>query len=70
MIIGLTGSMGIGKGEIGKLLEKLGAMHITLSSMLRNEAKNRGLEETRDNYIIDDKFQYGAGVIDVKKGKE
>ncbi len=48
MIIGLTGSMGCGKGEIVNILEKLGFKHITLSSMIRAEAKERGLPEDRE----------------------
>lgn len=51
MIIGLTGSMGAGKGEVVKILEKLGFQYITLSQMVREEARNRGIEEEREKLM-------------------
>jgi len=48
MIIGLTGSMGSGKGEIVKILEKEGFKYVTLSSMVREEARRRGIAEERE----------------------
>ncbi len=51
MIIGLTGSMGCGKGEIVKILENMGFLYVTLSAMVREEAKNRGVEEKRENLM-------------------
>jgi len=51
MIIGLTGSMGCGKGEIVKVLEKQGFEYITLSAMVREEAKKRGIEEEREKLM-------------------
>ncbi|MFH1284058.1 MAG: AAA family ATPase [Candidatus Peregrinibacteria bacterium] len=48
MIIGLTGSMGCGKGEVVKILEKEGFSYITLSSMVREEARKRGVPEERE----------------------
>jgi len=47
--IGLTGTMGSGKGEIVKLLEKRGFKYISLSDIVRSEATNRGLEHSREN---------------------
>ena len=40
--------MGCGKGEIVKILEKKGFKYVRLSSMVREEAKRRGLPETRE----------------------
>lgn len=48
LIIGLTGSMGCGKGEIVKILEKKGFLHITLSEMVKEEAKRRGVGMERE----------------------
>ncbi|MDD4318809.1 MAG: deaminase [Candidatus Peribacteraceae bacterium] len=47
--IGLTGTMGSGKGEIVKLLQQRGFTAISLSDMVRAEATKRGLEHTREN---------------------
>jgi dephospho-CoA kinase len=49
MLIGITGIPGCGKGEVVKVLERVGFKHITFSSVVRDEAKKRGLEETRAN---------------------
>lgn len=49
MIIGLTGLMASGKGEVVKVLEKKGFRHITLSKMVRAEAEKRGIEQVREN---------------------
>jgi dephospho-CoA kinase len=51
MIIGLTGSMGCGKGEIVKILEREGFQYITLSMMVREEARNQGIEEEREKLM-------------------
>lgn len=48
MIIGLTGPMGCGKGEIVKILEKSGFKYITLSMMVREEARHQNLPEERE----------------------
>lgn len=52
MLIGLTGIPGCGKGEVVKVLEKVGFRHVTCSSVVREEAKKRGLEETRANLQV------------------
>ncbi len=44
--------MGCGKGEIVKLLQAKGFDYVTLSSMVRTEAKQRGIEETRENLMM------------------
>jgi dephospho-CoA kinase len=51
MIIGLTGSMGCGKGEVVKILEKEEFKYITLSMMVREEARRRGVPEERERLM-------------------
>ena len=51
MIIGLTGSMGAGKGEVVKILERLGFKYVTLSQMVREEARKRGIPEEREKLM-------------------
>jgi len=66
MIIGLTGSMGVGKGEVVNILEKFGFKHITLSSMVREEARKRGVEEEREKLMEvgnSMRAEHGAGVL-------
>lgn len=66
IIIGLTGSMGCGKGEIVKILEKEGFLYITLSMMVREEARNRGVEEEREKLMEVGnclRSEEGAGVL-------
>jgi len=66
MIIGLTGSMGCGKGEIVKILEKEGFSYITLSMMVREEARKRGIEEEREKLMEvgnSMRREEGAGVL-------
>lgn len=47
LYIGLTGPMGSGKGEIGKILEPKGFKYISLSDMVRKEATQRGVLNER-----------------------
>ena len=47
--VGLTGTMGSGKGEIARILKDRGYKYISLSDMVREEATKRGLEHTREN---------------------
>ncbi len=50
ILIGLTGPMASGKGESAKyLVEKKGFSYISLSDMVREEVRRRGLELTREN---------------------
>ncbi len=51
MIIGLTGSMGCGKGEIVNILSAFGFKYITLSMMVREETRLRGLPEEREQLM-------------------
>ena len=70
--IGLTGYMGCGKGEIAKLLSKLGYKYISLSDAVREEATARKMDHTRENLqeIGNDlRSKHGAGALG-KKIKE
>ena len=49
MIIGLTGTMGSGKGEVVNILMSKGFEHHVFSDIIREEAKKRGLKPTREN---------------------
>ena len=51
MIIGLVSPMGSGKGEVVKILNKHGFDNITLSQMVREEAKKRGLSQKRETLM-------------------
>jgi len=69
MIIGLTGRMGSGKGEIVRILEVLNFSHITLSSMIREEAKKRGVSDERESLMeVGNSMRstFGAGVLALK----
>lgn len=71
-IIGLTGYMGSGKGELVKLLQKRGYTYTSLSDAVRQEATKQGLDHTREhlqrvgNALRD---AHGAGVL-AKKIRE
>lgn len=51
MIIGLTGKNGSGKGEVARYLKERGFHYYSLSDALRMEAKEQGIEVTRDNLV-------------------
>ena len=66
MIIGLTGPMASGKTTVVDALKKQGFKHITLSSIVREECRNAGLEEVRDNLMATGQIlreKHGAGVL-------
>jgi dephospho-CoA kinase len=50
VIIGITGMPGAKKTMVAKLLSKYGIPYFTISSILREELINRGLEPTPENY--------------------
>ena len=49
MIIGLTGTMGSGKGEIANYLIKKDFEYYCFSDILKEEAKKRNIKPTRKN---------------------
>lgn len=49
MILGISGSLGSGKDTVAEYLAKKGFQHISLSDLIRMEAKNRGLGLDRDS---------------------
>lgn len=51
MIIGLTGRNASGKGEVGKFLKSKSFYVSSLSDVIRQEIKGRGLEVTRERLI-------------------
>ncbi|MBD3330247.1 dephospho-CoA kinase [Candidatus Peregrinibacteria bacterium] len=66
MIIGLTGSMGSGKGEVVNILKSMGYEYITLSTMVREEAQRQGIKEERTKLMEignNMRKQEGAGVL-------
>lgn len=67
MIIGLTGPMGSGKTTVIDVLKKLGYEKIvTLSDMVREEARDLGIKEERENLMNigqNLRQKYGAGVL-------
>jgi len=52
MIIGLTGSLASGKDVIADILKRKGFIYLSLSDEVREEAKTRGIELTRENLQI------------------
>lgn len=52
MLIGLTGSFAAGKDTVARYLTQKGFLAVSLSDLIRNELKARGLPITRENLII------------------
>jgi dephospho-CoA kinase len=50
-LLGLTGTNGAGKGEAAAFFMEKGFAYLSLSDVLREEVKKRGLEPSRDNLI-------------------
>jgi len=48
MIIGLTGKFAAGKGTVADLLRRLGYRYHSLSDVIREELKSRGVAESRE----------------------
>lgn len=66
MIIGLTGTLGSGKDAVADYLKKKGFGCFVLSDILKEEAKKRNLEPTREN--LQDvgnelRAEHGPGVL-------
>jgi dCMP deaminase len=51
MIIGLTGSLAAGKGYVAKILQEMGYEYHSLSDIIRDECKSRGLQNEREIMI-------------------
>ncbi|MBW3016048.1 AAA family ATPase [Candidatus Woesearchaeota archaeon] len=51
MILGVTGLYAAGKDTLAKILQEKGFFHISLSDMIREEAKKRKLKDTRENMM-------------------
>jgi len=51
MLIGLTGRNAAGKGEVARYLQKKSFYYYSLSDVIRDEIRSRGLEPTRDLLI-------------------
>jgi dephospho-CoA kinase len=50
MILGLTGTNGSGKGTVAKYLVQKGFKHLSMSAVIAEEIKRRGLSLSRPNY--------------------
>ena len=67
MIIGLTGTLGSGKGTVSKLLQKNGFKHTTLSDRIREEAAKRGISSEHNRKVLQDignefREKYGGNI--------
>ena len=51
MIIGITGTIGAGKGEAAKFFEKRGFEHYSVREFLIKELENKGYKVNRDNMV-------------------
>ncbi len=49
MFIGLTGRIAAGKGQVAEYFKNLGFEYTSLSNAVREEAKNKNIEPTREN---------------------
>lgn len=66
MILGLTGPLCAGKGEIVEYLKTLGFKSYSLSDVIREEAESKNIEKSRENMIsLGNKLreQYGNDVL-------
>ncbi|MFO1463517.1 MAG: deaminase [bacterium] len=66
MIIGLTGKNASGKGEVAQVLKEAGFLYLSLSDLLREELRRRGLEVIRENLIRvgnEMRTMYGGGYL-------
>jgi len=66
MIIGLTGKNGAGKGSVAQLLGQMGFVVFSLSDVLRDELRERGVPITRESLIRigqELRIQYGPAVL-------
>ena len=52
MIIGITGTLGAGKGTVVEILKKKGFSHYSVREFLIEEIKKRGLPVNRDSMVL------------------
>jgi len=65
-VIGITGTLGAGKGEVVEYLKKRGFLHFSAREFLLEEVKRRGLEPNRDstNFVGEDlRRLHGASYV-------
>lgn len=66
MILGLTGPMASGKSTVVTTLKEMGFLLVTLSDMVREEARRKGVPEERENLMEVGQSlrrEFGAGVL-------
>ncbi|MCK4650352.1 hypothetical protein KAT36_03920 [Candidatus Pacearchaeota archaeon] len=66
MIIGITGTLGAGKGTIVECLLRKGFEHYSVREFLVDEILKRGLEPNRENMVLvanDLRASFGASYI-------
>lgn len=66
MIIGITGTLGAGKGTVVEYLKHKGFTHYSVRDFLTAELARRGMEKNRDNMLTvanDLRTTYGPGYI-------
>src|SRR3989344_8359714 len=52
MIIGVTGTLGAGKGSVAQFLVDKGFKHYSVRGFISEEIEKRGLEINRDNLVV------------------
>ena len=66
MLIGLTGRNASGKGEVAEYLQNKSFYYYSLSDVIRDEIRSRGMEITRDNLIAvgnELRQKYGSNIL-------
>jgi dCMP deaminase len=66
MLIGLTGRNAAGKGEVARYLQKKSFYYYSLSDVIRDEIRSRGIEPTRESLITvgnELRQRYGANIL-------
>lgn len=66
MIIGITGTLGAGKGTVVESLKEKGFNHHSMSGFIREEIVRRGIQVDRDAYTVvgdDIRAEHGPGYI-------
>lgn len=66
MIIGITGTLGAGKGTVVEYLKRKGFTHYSVRDFLKAELARRGMEPVRDNMVLignELRAAHGSGYI-------